>query len=40
MNVALPRFPGGADSQFWWVGAMMAGIAAAMLWYFKRRRWF
>ena len=40
MNLALPRLPGGADSQFWWVGAMMAGIAAAMLWYFKRRRWF
>ena len=40
MNVALPPFPGGADAQFWWVGGMIAGLAVAMLWFFKRRRWF
>ena len=39
MNVALPVFPGGPAAQFWWVLAIMIGIAAAMLAIFRRNRW-
>jgi magnesium transporter len=39
MNIPLPRFPGGDDVQFWWVGASMAAISAAMLAIFRHRGW-
>jgi len=39
MNVPLPDFPGGDALQFWWVSAIMAVLAAAMLWFFRRRGW-
>ena len=39
MNVALPTFPGGEMVQFWWVGAMVAAIAAVMLLLFRLNRW-
>ena len=39
MNVPLPHFPGGDGAQFWWVGGIMAAIAAAMLALFRRNRW-
>ena len=39
MNVALPMLPGGADAQFWWVTAIMAGIIAVMLFIFRRIGW-
>jgi magnesium transporter len=39
MNVALPVFPGGPAVQFWWVLAIMIGIAAAMLAVFRSNRW-
>jgi magnesium transporter len=39
MNVALPAFPGGPAAQFWWVFAIMIGIAAAMLAVFRTNRW-
>jgi magnesium transporter len=39
MNVPLPTFPGGEMVQFWWVGAMIAAIAALMLLLFRLNRW-
>ena len=39
MNIQLPRFPGGEDAQFWWVGGIMATMSAAMLAVFRRMRW-
>ena len=39
MNVELPTLPGGAEVQFWWVFLIMLGISAAMLGFFRRRRW-
>jgi magnesium transporter len=39
MNVPLPPFPGGEHAQFWWLFAIMAVIAVAMLVMFRRRRW-
>lgn len=40
MNVELPHLPGGPTTQFWWIVAMMFGTTAAMLWFFRTRRWF
>jgi magnesium transporter len=39
MNVPLPRFPGDDAQQFWWLAAIMAAVALAMLVWFRRRRW-
>jgi magnesium transporter len=39
MNVPLPHLPGGDGSQFWWVLGLMLALGAAMLGYFRRRRW-
>lgn len=39
MNVELPAFPGGQPAQFWWVVVFMAAISAAMIWFFRRRKW-
>ena len=39
MNIVLPEFPGGKPVQFWWVAGMMLSISAAMLVFFRRRRW-
>ena len=39
MNISLPRFPGGNGAQFWWVAGVMLSISAAMLVFFRRRRW-
>ena len=39
MNIPLPRFPGSDEVQFWWIGGLMAVIAAAMLAMFRRRGW-
>jgi magnesium transporter len=39
MNIPLPHLPGGDHAQFWWVLAMMVGMAAVMLWMFRRKRW-
>jgi magnesium transporter len=39
MNVPLPQLPGGQAAQFWWVIALMVGLAGTMLVYFRRRRW-
>lgn len=39
MNVPLPVFPGGEQVQFWWVGGIMAGISAIMLWLFRKNDW-
>jgi magnesium transporter len=39
MNVELPAFSGGPKAQFWWIVAIMAAISAAMLWFFRRRKW-
>ena len=39
MNVPLPMFPGSAMQQFWWVGGIMAVIAAGMLALFRLNRW-
>jgi magnesium transporter len=39
MNVPLPHFPGGEAAQFWWVVGGIAGITAAMLIFFRSRRW-
>jgi magnesium transporter len=39
MNIGLPRLPGGAPVQFWWIVGMMLGISAAMLAMFRRKGW-
>jgi magnesium transporter len=39
MNVELPKFPGGGRADFWWMAALMAGVAGVMLWFFRRRGW-
>lgn len=39
MNVALPVFPGGEHTQFYWVMGGMAVSTVLMLWFFKSRRW-
>jgi magnesium transporter len=39
MNVTLPHLPGGESAQFWWILAIMFAMSAAMLAYFRRRRW-
>jgi magnesium transporter len=39
MNVPLPHLPGGEHAQFWWVCGIMFALSAAMLGFFRRRRW-
>jgi magnesium transporter len=39
MNVELPRLPGGAAAQFWWVVGAMLAISGSMLVVFRRMRW-
>jgi magnesium transporter len=39
MNVHLPQFPGSDAQQFWWLFAIMVGIIAVMLSFFKRKHW-
>jgi len=39
MNVLLPALPGGERTQFWWVMGMMASLTAAMLGYFRSKKW-
>ena len=39
MNIALPRFPGSDQAQFWWMLGVIAAIAAAMLAVFRRKDW-
>ena len=39
MNIPIPHFPGSDAAQFWWVVAIMAAMSAAMLWFFRRKRW-
>jgi magnesium transporter len=39
MNVPLPHFPGGEAAQFWWVIGGTGALIAAMLVFFRRRRW-
>jgi magnesium transporter len=39
MNVPLPHMPGGDQWQFWWVVAIMVGLSAGMLLYFRKRGW-
>lgn len=39
MNVRLPHLPGGDSLQFWWILVLMLGVSAAMLLFFRRRRW-
>ena len=39
MNVPLPRFPGGDAAQFWWLTVIALAIVAAMLVFFRRKRW-
>lgn len=39
MNVGLPHLPGGEGAQFWWVMGLMILLAAVMLGYFRRQRW-
>ncbi len=39
MNIPIPHYPGGDAAQFWWVVAIMAAMSAAMLWFFRRKRW-
>ncbi len=39
MNVPLPHLPGGPDAQFWWILAIMIGLSAAMLVFFRRKGW-
>lgn len=39
MNVVLPRFPGGDGMQFVWLFGTMVAVAAAMLAWFRLRRW-
>jgi magnesium transporter len=39
MNVPLPHLPGDDRAQFWWILAMMAGLALGMLAWLRRRGW-
>lgn len=39
MNVPLPHLPGGEHAQFWWILAIMFGMSAGMLAFFRRKRW-
>ncbi len=39
MNVPLPHLPGGEAAQFWWIVGMMAGLAGAMLVFFRAKGW-
>jgi magnesium transporter len=39
MNVHLPRFPGNDAAQFWWVAGIMVALSAAMLAFFRVKRW-
>jgi magnesium transporter len=39
MNVPMPKFPGGDLAQFWWLVGLSAAMMAAMLVWFRRRRW-
>ena len=39
MNVTLPLLPGGDRAQFWWIVGMMLAMSAAMLGFFRRKRW-
>jgi magnesium transporter len=39
MNVTLPHLPGGDRAQFWWICGMMFTMSAAMLGFFRRKRW-
>jgi len=39
MNVVLPHLPGGKEAQFWWIFGMMIALSAAMLGYFRAKRW-
>ena len=39
MNVDLPHLPGGERVQFWWILVLMLSVSAAMLVFFRRRRW-
>ncbi|HOQ60395.1 MAG TPA: magnesium/cobalt transporter CorA [Vicinamibacterales bacterium] len=39
MNVPLVHFPGGEPTQFWWILGIMAAAGAALLWLFRRWRW-
>jgi len=39
MNVPLPHFPGSDAAQFWWILAIMLAMSAAMLAYFRAKRW-
>ena len=39
MNVPLPHLPGGAEAQFWWVVAIMAGASLSLLVWFRRSGW-
>jgi magnesium transporter len=38
MNVALPHFPGGEGTQFWWILGIMLALSFSMLWLFRRDR--
>lgn len=39
MNVILPHMPGPPWMEFWWIAGLMAAIAGAMLYMFRRMRW-
>jgi magnesium transporter len=39
MNIPLPHFAGGAETQFWWVSGIMVALIAAMLVFFRRNKW-
>ena len=39
MNIALPRFPGGDQMQFWWLFGLMVAVVLFMLGLFRSRRW-
>jgi magnesium transporter len=39
MNIEIPRFPGGAAAQFWWISAILIAISVAMLALFRRQKW-
>jgi magnesium transporter len=39
MNIDLPRFPGGAGAQFWWIGGIMFVVSLSMLVVFRLNKW-